>query len=59
MDVVILISGSGTNMRAIAQAKIPGLNIKCVISKNSSAKGLEHAHSLGLNTEVVSSKGYK
>ena len=59
MDVVILISGSGTNMRAIAQAKIPGLNIKCVISNNSSAKGLEHAHSLGLNTEVVSSSGYK
>ena len=59
MDVVILISGSGTNMRAIAQAQIPGLNIKCVISNNSSAKGLEHAHSLGLNTEVVSSKGYK
>ena len=59
-NIVILISGSGSNMLAIAQtAKIEnwqsayGAQVACVISNKPSAEGLAAATALGIATQVV------
>jgi phosphoribosylglycinamide formyltransferase-1 len=57
MKIGILISGRGSNMRAIADAVqsgvIPGSEIAIVISDKSSAKGLEKARERGIETLIV------
>ncbi|RTE87487.1 MULTISPECIES: phosphoribosylglycinamide formyltransferase [Gammaproteobacteria] len=59
--VVILISGSGTNMvnltEACQEGQIPG-EVVAVISNKPDAKGLDKAAQLGINTEVLSHKEY-
>ncbi len=50
MSVAILISGRGSNMRALVEA---GLPIAAVISNDGSAAGLAYARALGLPTAVV------
>jgi dethiobiotin synthetase len=59
-NIVILISGSGSNMQAIAQAAQTqawsarhGIQIAAVISNRADAAGLKIAHDLGLPTEVL------
>ena len=59
-NIVILISGSGSNMAAIVQtakaeqwAKRLGAHICAVISNRPDAAGLALAHSLGIDTAVV------
>ena len=59
-NIVILISGGGSNMQAIAQAALRrrwaerlGARIAAVISNRPEAKGLTLAANMGLPTEVV------
>jgi phosphoribosylglycinamide formyltransferase-1 len=55
MSVVILISGRGSNMRALVEA---GLPVAAVISNQASAAGLAYARERGLGTAVVGHTGY-
>lgn len=50
MAVVVLISGRGSNMRALVEA---GLPVAGVISNVAGARGLEFARSRGIATRVV------
>lgn len=59
-NIVILISGSGSNMAAIAQAAqrdrwdhTLGARVAAVIGNKPGATGLALAHDLGLSTQVV------
>ena len=58
----ILISGRGSNMEAILKAvknkKIP-IKPAIVISNTPNARGLKIAKKLGVNTDVIVSKGFK
>jgi len=60
--LAILISGRGSNMKAILNAiekqKIP-IKPAVVISNKSSARGLKIAQNLGIQTEIVESKGFQ
>ena len=62
LKLAILISGRGSNMRAILRA-IKKQNIPIVptvvISSKSSAKGLGIARGLDVKTEIVESKGFQ
>ena len=59
--IVVLISGTGSNMQAIQQAcedgKVAG-EVVAVISNKASAKGLEKAAAKGIDTEVLSHKEF-
>ncbi|MFC4487015.1 phosphoribosylglycinamide formyltransferase [Tepidiphilus baoligensis] len=57
-NVVILISGRGSNMEAIVRAAIPGARIAAVISNRPEAAGLEFARRHGIATAVVDHKAY-
>lgn len=50
--VVILISGRGSNMKALLEARLPAV-IAAVISNMPDARGLEIARAHGVHTEVV------
>ena len=59
-NIVILISGQGSNMRAIANTAQKekwmqkfGARVACVISNRPGADGLASAEALGLTTQVV------
>jgi phosphoribosylglycinamide formyltransferase 1 len=63
--IVILISGSGSNMRAILEAAKQGhwrarqnASIVAVMSNDPSAKGLEFAGQYGVTTKVVHHKDF-
>ncbi|RMW37334.1 MAG: phosphoribosylglycinamide formyltransferase [Nitrosopumilus sp.] len=62
LNLGILISGRGSNMESILKSikkkKIP-INPAVVISNKQDAKGLKIAEKLGVNIEVVESKGFK
>lgn len=49
-NIVILISGRGSNMQAIVEANIDNANIAAVISNRADAAGLAWASSRGINT---------
>ena len=51
-NIVILISGRGSNMEAMLEAKMP-CRIAAVISNKVDAKGLETARAHGISTAVV------
>ena len=51
-SIVILISGRGSNMQAIVEAKLP-IRIAAVISNRADAKGLRYATERGIDTAVV------
>jgi len=51
-SAVILISGRGSNMRAIVEART-GLEVKAVISNRPEAAGLDWARAQGIATRVV------
>ena len=64
-NIVILISGGGSNMAAIVQAAQRehwaaqyGARVAAVISNKADAKGLQWAHEQGIVTEVLSHKAY-
>jgi len=54
---VILISGRGSNMRSIVEART-GLEVKAVISNRPEAKGLEWARSQGIGTVALDHKAH-
>ena len=56
-SVVILISGRGSNLQAILDAKLPA-RIAAVISNKPDAGGLEFARQHGIPTQVVDHKQY-
>ena len=51
-NIVILISGRGSNMEALLDAKLPA-KVAAVISNNPQAKGLASAQRRGVATAVV------
>jgi len=55
--IVILISGRGSNMEAILQARLPA-RVAAVISNDPGAKGLATAHARGVATDVVPHRGF-
>jgi len=57
-NLVILISGAGSNMQAIIDAKIAGIRIAAVISNRPDAPGLNIARAHGIETRVVDHRGY-
>ena len=54
---VILISGRGSNMRSIVEART-GLEVLAVISNRPDAAGLEWARAQGIATQVVDHKAF-
>jgi phosphoribosylglycinamide formyltransferase-1 len=64
-NIVILISGGGSNMAALVRAaerdnwaKKYGAKVAAVVSNKADAKGLEFARSQGIATEVLDHKSY-
>ncbi len=55
--IVILISGRGSNMRALFEAGLPG-KIVAVISNNPSAAGLEYAREQDTETRVINHREF-
>ena len=58
--LVVLISGSGSNLQALIDASQRDLpvEIRAVISNRADAYGLERARKAGIPTEALSHKGY-
>ena len=56
-SAVILISGRGSNMRSIVEART-GLMVKAVIANRPDAQGLEWARLQGIATRVVDHKAF-
>ena len=56
-NIVVLVSGGGTNLQALIDAQgrgeIAGGKITCVISSNPNAYALERAAKNGIETEVI------
>lgn len=57
MKVVILISGRGSNLRALLEADLP-VEYACVISNRADAGGLETAAAHGVLTRVLNHRDY-
>ena len=57
-NIVILISGRGTNMQAIVDAAIPGAHIAAVIANRPDAAGLAWAAERGIATEALDHKQF-
>jgi phosphoribosylglycinamide formyltransferase-1 len=55
--IVILISGRGSNMQAILEARLP-LTVAAVISNDATAAGLATAQRHGVATKVVDHRAY-
>ncbi|MBE9563022.1 MAG: phosphoribosylglycinamide formyltransferase [Proteobacteria bacterium] len=53
LPIVVLISGRGSNLKAIIDAKDPLVEIKAVISNKSQAGGLLYAEQANIKTEVL------
>lgn len=56
-SIVILISGKGSNMRALLEANLP-CQVAAVISNRADAAGLEIAKQHGIATEVVAHRDH-
>ncbi|BEV73492.1 MULTISPECIES: phosphoribosylglycinamide formyltransferase [unclassified Paludibacterium] len=57
-NIVILISGRGSNMEAIVRARLPGVHIAAVLSNRAEAAGLAFAREHGIATGVVDHKQF-
>lgn len=61
MRIVILISGRGSNMRALLEADYPtvaSVQFVCVISNKADAPGLQTAAAHGVRTEVLDHRSF-
>lgn len=61
LPIVVLISGSGTNLQAIIDAiqdKTLNAEIKAVISNRPGVKGLQRAEAAGIATEVLDHRNF-
>lgn len=56
--VVILISGRGSNMKSVVEAKIEGAEVVAVLSNRPEAAGLAWAAEQGIATGVIDHKQY-
>ncbi|MCR4865981.1 MAG: phosphoribosylglycinamide formyltransferase [Lachnospiraceae bacterium] len=63
LDIVVCVSGGGTNLQAIIDKikskEITNARIKAVISNNYGVKALERAQNAGIDAKVVSPKDYE
>lgn len=57
-NIVILISGRGSNMQAIVNANIPDTNIAAVLSNSETAAGLAWAAERGIATDSLNHKNF-
>ncbi|MGE8497602.1 MAG: phosphoribosylglycinamide formyltransferase [Pseudomonas sp.] len=60
-NVVVLISGSGSNLQALIDSIQPGVSparIRAVICNRAEAYGLERARNAGIDTQVLDHKGF-
>jgi len=61
-NIVVLVSGGGTNLQAIIdeqnKGNILGGKISCVVSSNSTAYALERAKNNNINTRILPRKEY-
>lgn len=57
LPIVVLISGNGSNLQAILDAKLP-VEIRAVISNKADAFGLQRAKNANLNTELIETEHY-
>ena len=57
-NIVILISGRGSNMQAIVNAAIPDARIAAVLSNSETAAGLAWAAELGIATDSLNHKDF-
>ncbi len=58
LSIVALISGRGSNLKAIIDAANPLVNISAVISNRPQAAGLSYAQQAGISTEVLDHKDF-
>jgi phosphoribosylglycinamide formyltransferase-1 len=61
MNVVVLISGGGTNLQALIDGQLNGtlpIQIQSVLSNKADAFGLERAKQAGINTDVLDHKAF-
>lgn len=61
-NIVVLVSGSGSNLQAFIDAcgnNIPNARIAAVISNKSDAYGLQRALNAGINAHCLSAAGYE
>ncbi len=62
-NIIVLVSGGGTNLQALIDAqnngKIPNGKISCVISSNPNAYALERAQKHHIETSVIRRKDYE
>jgi phosphoribosylglycinamide formyltransferase-1 len=58
ISIVVLISGRGSNLKAIIDAANPLINISAVISNRPDAAGLIYAQQAGITTEVLDHKNF-
>jgi phosphoribosylglycinamide formyltransferase 1 len=61
LPIAILISGRGSNMRAIAERAVAAqlqVDIRVVVSDRADAEGLQTAASMGLETQVLSPREF-
>lgn len=56
--IVVLISGRGSNLRAVVEANIADVEIVAVISNRPDAQGLVWAQQQGLRTHIVEHQNY-
>ena len=62
IDIVVLISGSGSNLQALIDSQLNGklpIRIIAVISNKNNVKGLERALRNNIPTHVINHRGYK
>lgn len=63
LDIVVCVSGGGTNLQAIIDKidskEITGARIAAVISNNYGVKALERAENAGIDAKVVSPKDFE
>ena len=57
-NIVILISGRGSNMQAIVEAAIPNARIAAVLSNRADAAGLAWAAERGIATDSLEHKAF-
>jgi len=61
-NIVVLVSGGGTNLQALIDAqkagKLPNGRISCVISSNPKAHALNRAKDVGISTRVIELKSF-
>ncbi len=56
--VAVLVSGSGSNLQALMDAKIPSVKIVLVLSSNKAATALQRAEKADISTAIIDRKDY-